>query len=70
MTVESHAFNEPQELGERQHYIDNVTMFSGHTAVGYCIMALLIVTTPRLEHILYFFESLKLYSITLSLSRS
>ena len=46
MTVESHAFNVPPELGTRQHYIDNVTMFSGHTVVGYCIMALLVVTTP------------------------
>ena len=57
-------------MGTRQHYRDNVTMFSGHKVVGYCILFLVIVTTSfrhrDLKHILYFFRSKKLNYIVAS----
>ena len=50
----------------RQHYCDNVTMFSGHTIVGYCITVCLYSLWLLLFHI--FFLSRKLYYVV-ALSR-
>ena len=33
-------------MGTRQHWRDNVTMFSGHKVVGYCILTIFVVATP------------------------
>ena len=58
------------ELGTRQHYRDNVTMFSGQKVVGYCILIQFIVTTSfrhRDLNIFYiFFRSKKLNYIVAS----
>ena len=55
------------ELGTRQHCRDNVTMFSGHKLVSYCITVCLY---SRAFHFSYFFGSLKLcYVVALSFCR-
>ena len=63
------------ELGTQQHCRDNVTMFSGHTVIGYCIITIFIVATPFRHRDLNIFRkfplSLKLYyAVALSLSRN
>ena len=59
------------ELGTRQQCRVNVTMFSGHKTVSYCIMTMFVVAIPfrrrDLKTFSYFFMSLKLdYVVALS----
>ena len=59
------------ELGTRQQCRDNVTMFSGHKTVSYCIMPIFVVAIPfRRRHLkLFRIFSCLLSSITLSRCR-
>ena len=53
----------------QRHCRDNVTMFSDHKVVGYCIITLVVVATPfkhrDLHIVLPFFMSPKLYCTVL-----
>ena len=56
-----------QSWAERQHCRDNVTMFSGHKIVGYCIMSIFVVATPvrhrDLTGTIFCIGSVKLHNI-------